>query len=79
MDVALVTGVTFERRMPCRQWHIGVACMIKLDRAPTGNHVAARAVATVAGFVHIVGAVTSITIAAAKIVKIAAAMTILAA
>ncbi len=81
VDVALVTGVTFERRMPLRQLQIGVACMIKRCRAPTGSNVAARAIAAVAALVHIVGAMTGGATAAAEVAKIAsvaAAMAILA-
>ena len=84
VHVALVTGVTFERRMPLRQLQIGVACMIKCCRAPTGSDVAARAIAAVAIFVHIVGAMTGDAIAATRTAKvsnfssIAAAMAILA-
>ncbi len=81
VDVALVTGVTFDRRMPLRQLQIGVACMIKCCRAPAGSNMAAGAIGTVAAFVHIVGAMTGGAIAAsevAKIASIAAAMAILA-
>ncbi len=81
VDVALVTGVTCERRMPLRQSQIGVACMIECCRAPTGSNVAARAIAAVAALVHIVGAMTGGAIAAAEvgeIASVAAAMAILA-
>ena len=84
VHVALVTGVTFERRMSLRQLQTGVACMIKCCRAPTGSDVAARAIAAVAIFVHIVGAMTGDAIAATRTAKvsnfsnIAAAMAILA-
>jgi hypothetical protein len=84
VHVALVTGVTFERRMSLRQLQTGVACMIKCCRAPTGSDVAARAIAAVAIFVHIIGAMTGDAIAATRTAKvsnfsnIAAAMAILA-
>lgn len=55
-----------------------MARMIKLQRAPAGSDVATRAIAAIAGFVHIVGAVTGDTIAATGIAKIAAAMAVLA-
>ncbi len=81
VHVAFVTGVTFERRMSLRQLQIGVACMIKCCRAPTGSNMAARAIGTVAAFVHIVGTMTGGATAVAKIgevANIAAAMAILA-
>jgi len=84
VHVALVTGVTFERRMPLRQLQIGVACMIKCCRAPTGSNMAARAIGTVAAFVHIVGAMTgdaTVAIRTAEVsnfASIAAAVAILA-
>ena len=84
VDVALVTGVTLECRMPLRQLQIGVTCMIKCCRAPTRSDVATRAIAAVAIFVHVVGAMTGDAIAATRTAKvgnffgIAAAMAILA-